>query len=139
MLLALAAAALLAAACGVRFSTPARTNDFFQSLTVTGEMRTGAPLTAAVAYQQDLPVGVDVQCEIRQGKRLIKPLGHDTVPAYPEGSPKLTPFPGNLSFDFTLDAPGDYKAECYASNDQDVYIIKTFTVRGPALTPAATP
>ncbi|MHB8516333.1 MAG: hypothetical protein ACYDCT_13240 [Dehalococcoidia bacterium] len=138
-LLALAAFALLAAACGVQFSTPARTNQFFQSLTVTGELRTGAPLTASLAYQQNLPVNIDVQCETRQGTRLIKPLGHDTIPQYPQGSPKLTPIPGNASFAFTVDAPGDYKAECYTPVDQDVYIIKTFTVRGPALTPTASP
>jgi hypothetical protein len=61
------------------------------------------------------------------------------VPQLPGGSPKATPFPGNVSFDFTVDAPGEYKAECYTPNDEDNVIIDVFTILGPAVTPAATP
>ena len=129
---------IVAGACGVQFSNPPKTHQLFQSLTITGVMRAGAPLTAALTYQQNLPIAIQVQCEIRQGKNLVKPIGAESVPQLPGGTPEQTPFPGNFSFDFTLDKPGSYKAECYAPDDQDVYIIKEFSI-GPALTPAAAP
>ena len=130
---------LFAGACGVQFSDPPKTHQVFQSLTISGQMRAGAPLTAALKYQQNLPVAIKVQCEIRQGSTLVKPIGIQTVAEQPGGSPKQTPVPGNFSFDFTLDRPGAYKAECYAPDDQDVYIIKEFSIAGPAVTPRATP
>ncbi len=121
-------AALLGAACGVAFSAPKRNRTLFQSLSVTGELRTGQPLTAALAYQQYLPIEIDVRCEVRQSKKLIKPIGQMKVPAYPNGSPTVTPFPGNISYDFTIDKAGDYFVECYTPSDKDNAIRYPFSV-----------
>ena len=109
-------------------------NEFFKSLTVTGELRAGSPLTAAVTYEQNNPIAVVIKCEIRQGKDLVKELGSESVPLLPGGGPKATPFPGNFSFDFTMEQPGTYKAECFTPADEDNYILKTFTI-GSAATP----
>lgn len=126
----LALCALLLAGCGVAFSDSTQhSREVLQSLKVTGVMRAGSPLTASLTYQQNLPVDVPVHCELRKGTQLVKPIGDTTVAAYPDGSPKLTPFPGNISFDFTVDAPGTYKAECFNPADQDTAIIREFTVR----------
>jgi hypothetical protein len=129
-ILALSLASLLLAGCGVAFSdsTP-HSREVLQSLKVSGDMHVGKPLTASLSYQQNLPVDVPIHCELRKGSSLVKAIGDTTVASYPGGSPKLTPFPGDISFDFTVDAPGTYKAECFVPTDQDAVIIREFTVR----------
>lgn len=112
--------------------------EFFKSLTITGDLAAGAPLTAAVGYDQNNPVPVVIKCEIRQGKNLVKELGGELAPELPLGGPKATPFPGNFSFDFVMEQPGTYKAECFTPADEDNYILKTFTI-GPAATPTPPP
>ena len=136
---ALSLAALLAAACGVAFSSPPRSNTLFQSLHITGRMTAGSPLTAAITYQQYLPVKIDVTCELWKNSKKVKQLGKDTVPELPGGSPKETPFPGNFSIDFTVDQPGTYAVKCYSTSDDDNAILASFTVgKGAEPTPAPT-
>lgn len=137
LLVALSLAAFLAAACGVAFSSPPRNNTLFQSLQVTGKMNAGAPLTAALTYQQYLPVKIDVTCELRQHNKKVKEIGKETVPELPGGSPKQTPFPGNYSFDFTVDQPGSYTVKCYTTSDEDNTIVRSFTVGKAVGTPTA--
>ncbi len=137
MLVALCIAAMMAGACGVAFSAPSRDHTLFQSLKVTGEMRPGATLTAALAYQQYLPITIDIRCELRQGTKLIKVVGQGVVPEDPGGTPKATPVAGAASYNFTVDAPGDYRITCYTPSDEDNTIVYGFTVRGAAVaTPA---
>jgi hypothetical protein len=125
----LAAASMLFTACGVKFSDPPSHNEFFQSLVITGAMRAGKPLTAAVAYQTTYNVPVKITCELRQGTTVIQPIGHDEIPAYLAGNPKATPVPGNFAYDFAVDDPGSYKLRCYTDLDKDNFITKAFTVR----------
>ena len=137
LVVTLSLAALLAAACGVAFSSPSRDNTLFQSLKVTGKMRAGSPLTAALTYQQYLPVRVDVTCELWQHGKKVKQIGKETVPELPGGSPKETPFPGNVSFDFSVDQAGSYAVKCYTTGDKDNAILASFAVGKAAET--ATP
>jgi hypothetical protein len=125
----LATIAMLCAGCGVAFTQAKDERAFFDSLTITGQGIAGAPLTAALAYRTNYPLAVEVTCELRQGKRTLSVLGSETVPAVPGGAPKATPLPGNFSFDFTVDAPGSYKVQCYTPADEDNFIEKPFTVR----------
>jgi hypothetical protein len=68
-------------------------------------------------------VPVVIKCEIRRGKDLVKELGDELAPELPLGGPKATPFPGNFSFDFVMEQPGTYKAECFTPADEDNYIL----------------
>ena len=120
---------MLVSACGVEFRSAPQGNDFFRTLKVSGRMEVGAPLTASLSYATYYPLTVDVTCEIRKGKELVKEIGSFTAPALPNGDPDQTPVPGNLSFDFTLDAAGAYKAECYNPLDEDSYIRKEFAIK----------
>ena len=124
---AMVCVAALAMACGVRFK-PKIGTEYFTSLTVEGEHRVGAPMSIVLAYDHNYPVDVQIQCEIRQGKNVVKPLGETTAAAIPNGGAKATPVAGEFRADFTVDAPGDYKAECFTPADEDNYIIKNFTV-----------
>jgi hypothetical protein len=65
---------------------------------------------------------------VLQSGELVKDIGGDIIPAYPDGNPDLTPFPGNFSFDFTMDAPGDYQLQCYTPRDEDNYIEEAFSI-----------
>ncbi len=115
-------------ACGVAFSDAPQGNEFWSALTVTGDHHVGQPLTAAVSYKQSYTIAVPIKCELRQSKNLVKPIGEATIPADPGGSPKATPFPGNFSFDFSVDAPGEYRVDCFTAADEDNFISKTFTI-----------
>jgi len=130
-------AALLLSGCGVKFSDGDPGTEFFKSLKVSGTTTAGAPLTLAVTYAQNNPVAVAVKCELRQGKTLIKPIGEGTVALLEGGGPKATPVAGNYSFDFVVDRPGSYRAECYTPADENNYIIREFTVRAAAASPAS--
>ena len=103
---------------------------------MSGTTIAGSPLTLALTYEQNNPVAVAVKCELRQGKTIVKPIGEQTVPLLAGGGPKATPVAGNYSFDFVVDQPGSYRAECYTPADENNYIIREFTVR-PAATPPA--
>ncbi len=124
----LSAATLLASACGVEFRPAPQGNEFFATLEVTGRMEPGAPLTASLQYETYYPVAVEVKCEIRTSKELVKEIGAFTAPALENGDPEATPIPGNFSFDFTIDDPGSYRAECYNPADDDSYIRDPFTI-----------
>lgn len=123
---------VLIAGCGVSFSSPPDGTEFFKSLTISGELTAGSPLTAAVEYEQNNPVLTEIQCEIRQDKTLVKAIGSEKAALHPLGGPTATAFPGNFSLDFSLDQPGTYKAECFTPADQDNFILKTFTIRPAA-------
>ncbi len=127
-------AALLLSGCGVKFTDAEPGTEFFKSLKVSGTPTAGSPLTLALTYEQNNPVAVVVTCELRQGKTLIEPIGEETVPLLAGGGPKATPVAGSYSFDFVVDRPGTYRAECYTPADEYNYIIREFTVR-----PAANP
>jgi hypothetical protein len=112
--------------CGVSFSSAPDGTEFFKSVTVSGELTAGAPLTAAVTYEQNNPVETTIKCEVRQGKNLVKEIGSAKAPLHPLGGPEATPFPGNFSFDFNVAEPGSYKLECFTPADEDNFIIKDF-------------
>ncbi len=112
--------------CGVSFSSAPDGTEFFKSLTVSGRMTAGAPLTAALTYEQNNPVATEIKCEVRQGKNLVKGIGSATAAFHPLGGPQATPFPGNFSFDFDIDKPGSYKLECFTPADEDNFILKNF-------------
>jgi hypothetical protein len=125
-------ATLILAGCGVDFSSGEPGTEFFKSLKVTGTPMAGAQMTMLLAYAQNYPVDVTVKCEVRQGKDLVKEVGSQIVPQLAGGGPKATPVTGTYSFDFTVDRPGAYKAECYTPADENNYIIREFSIRPAA-------
>ena len=137
-LVILVVASLLLAGCGIAFGEAKKGNEFFDSLDVTGDMRANEHLTAAVAMRQNYPVEVTVACELRQASEKVKDIGREVVPAFPNGSPELTPFPANFSFDFTVDEPGSYKVDCFTPLDDDNYIREEIVI-GPAAEATPTP
>lgn len=131
--LAAAASSLVLFGCGVAFGPAEERADFFESLEVTGdEMRAGAPLTVTVEYNQKYPVDVEVVCEIRRNKQLVQVIGERNVASLPGGGPEATPVVGTASFEFRLDDPGSYRAECYTPADEDNYIREQFRITGEA-------
>jgi hypothetical protein len=117
------------AGCGITFAGPDEGNDFFTALDVTGDKTAGSPMTAAVAFETFYPVPVDIVCELRQEKSLIGQIGVGQAPAIPgDLTPDDDRVPGNFSFNFTLDEPGDFKVECYTRDDEANFIIEEFTI-----------
>jgi hypothetical protein len=117
------------AGCGVDFSDGPEGNDFFTSVRVSGEHRTGTPLTVAVAYETFYPAEVEILCELRQGNTTLRELGRSFAPAIlPERGPDDDGVPGNFSIDFTIDEPGTFKVECYTPRDDANYVIKEFDI-----------
>jgi hypothetical protein len=126
------------AGCGVKLSDAPAGTEFFKSLTVTGDMRAGAPLTAAVGVAQHYEIDVAITCQLRQSKTVLKEIGSQTVPLLPAGGPKATPVATNYSFDFTVDAPGAYNVKCLTPSDEGNFIVKEFSIKpGVTPTPAA--
>jgi hypothetical protein len=141
-LLILAVTAPVLTACGIAFSDGPQGNDFFTSLRVSGDKTAGLPLTAAVAYETIYPAPIEIVCELRQGSTTLRELGRGMAPAVlPEREPEDDGVPGNFSIDFTVDAAGRYKVECFTPLDalkRDDgtlvplnYIIEEFSVSGP--------
>jgi hypothetical protein len=136
VLLPLILATLVLGGCGISFSNGNSGKEFFTSLNVIGTPVTRSPLTMVVAYAQNNPIDVAVKCELRQGQNVVKEVGAETVPQLANGGPQATPVAGTYTFDFTVDEPGTYKAECYTPADENNYIIRQFTVRpGASPTP----
>jgi hypothetical protein len=119
--------AVLLSGCGISFDEEEGT-EFFVSLRVSGAMVPNATLTAAVAYEQYYPIEVTFRCELVRDAKLLREIGLDTVPSHPAGGPEATPFPGNISFDFSVDEPGAYEIECYTPDDEDNIIDESFTI-----------
>jgi hypothetical protein len=136
MLAALLLATLVLGGCGVDFSNGESGTEFFKSLKVTGTPTAGARLTLVFGYAQNNPVDVAVKCELRQGKTLVKEIATQTVAQLAGGGPKATPVAGTYAFDFIVDQPGAYKAECFTPADENNFIIHEFTVRPGALSTA---
>lgn len=125
----------LLAGCGVKLSDTPSGTEFFKSLTVTGDMRAGAPLTAAVGIAQHYPVDVAVACQLRRSQSVLREIGSAKVPLIPGGGPKATPVATNYSFDFTVDQPGAYNVKCVTPSDENNFIVKEFSIK-PAATPS---
>lgn len=133
---ALVVSAVVLSSCGIAFGSAQKGNDFFKSIDVSGEMRTGETLTLAFSYGQKHPLAVPIKCELRQNKELVKDLGVTEAPEVPYGNPEATPLPGNYTFDFTVDAAGTYKVQCYTTQDEDNFIEEEITVeQGTSETP----
>jgi hypothetical protein len=127
-LAALTLIAALTSACGIAFSRD-EGNDFFLSLDVTGEKVAGAPLTAGVAYETFYPVPVEIVCELRQSSDLVGQIGVAEALAIPgDLTPDDERVPGNFSFDFTVEEPGEFKVECYTRLDEANFIVEEFTI-----------
>lgn len=137
LLLLLVIASALLAGCGVKFSDKPAGTEFFKSLTITGDMRAGAPLTAAVGIAQQYDIDVAIACQLRKSQTVLKQIGTERVPLIPGGGPKATPVAVNYSFDFTVDAPGTYNVKCLTPSDENNFILKQITIRPGTPTPPA--
>jgi hypothetical protein len=127
----------LAAACGVQFASPVVDDDFFTGIRVSGVEQTGAPMTVVFLYQTNYPNVVEVVCELLDSdQEVVKEIGRTTVPAFPNGNPDVTPMAGVSAFDFTVDAPGTFRVECYTPADEDNFVRDEIDVtQAPESTP----
>ena len=120
---------VLLSACGIAFGGAPEGNDFFVSFDVTGEKVAGRPLTAALTYETIYPFEVEIVCELREEKDLVREVARGRAAAVPEG---LTPdddrVAGDLVFDFVVDEPGDFHVECYTPLDEANFIIEGFEI-----------
>ena len=129
-LLALAAATLLLAGCGISLSNGGgASSELFSKLTVQGEAVAGSEMTLQVTYKQRYPVAVDVSCFLVDPGRSRRLLGRDTLPADPDTSPKPTPVASASTFRFRVQMPGSYAALCNTPLDPDNFISKKFRVK----------
>ena len=132
MIAALAMMCALLSGYGIAFGDAPKANDFFTTLEVTGDKRVGAPLTAAIAYETFYPTPIDIVCELRRGDETLWAIGRGQAPAVlPERTPDDDGVPGNFSADFEVDAPGEYKVECYTTQDDANYVVEEFSVGKP--------
>jgi hypothetical protein len=127
-LVALAAAALLLAGCGISLGGSA-SSEFFSKLSIEGEPVVGQEMTLEVTHEQRYPVAVEISCFLVQPGHSQRLLGRDTLPADPDTSPEPTPVADASSFRFLVQRPGRYLALCNTPLDPDNSISKEFRVR----------
>ncbi len=128
-LVALAAAALLLAGCGISLSNGGASSELFSKLSIQGDAVAGSEMSLQVTYKQRYPVAVDVSCFLVDPGRSRRLLGRDTLPADPDTSPKPTPVAGASTFRFRVQMPGSYVALCNTPLDPDNFISKKFRVK----------
>jgi hypothetical protein len=129
--LLLVAAASFVAGCGVRYSDPEPGTEFYESITISGDLTAGMAITVTVDITQTYPVEVESVCELRQNKVTLREIGRDVVPALVGGNPDATPPLSILTHDFTVDEPGTYVIECLTPKDEDNFIAKEIKVSEP--------
>jgi cAMP phosphodiesterase len=127
-LVALAAAALLLAGCGISLGGSA-SSELFAKLSIQGEPVAGSEMTLKVTEEQRYPVAVDISCFLVQPGRSRRLLGRDTLPANPDTSAEPTPVAGASTFRFRVQRPGRYLALCNTPLDPENFISKEFRVR----------
>ena len=76
---------------------------------------------------------MDVHCELRQDKKLVKVIGQGAVSGGPRADDrKQRPFPA-ASGTTTVDIAGNYHVTCYTPSDEDNTIVYGFTVHGAGI------
>jgi hypothetical protein len=121
----------LSAGCGIHFGSADEHTEPMTHLRITGTRRAGEELQVELAYSQTLPVSVEVECRLKQGKEVVQRIGAATVPANPEGNPEATPQVGTLSFPFRVEQPGEYKVVCLTVADEENKLSQVISI-GPA-------
>jgi hypothetical protein len=114
----------------VRYRDPEPGTEFYESLTIEGDLLVASPLTLVVEHTQTYPVEVESVCELRQNKQTLKEIGRTLVPALEGGSPESTPTTGEQRYEFTVETAGTYKVECLTPKDEDNFIAEEITVSG---------
>jgi hypothetical protein len=127
-LVALAAAALLLAGCGISLGGGA-SSELFSKLRIRGEPVVGGEMTLEVTHEQRYPVAVEISCFLVQPGRSRRLLGRDTLPANPDSSTEPTPAAGASTFRFRVQRQGRYVALCNTPLDPENFISKEFRVR----------
>ena len=116
------------AGCGIHFGSADEHTEPLAHLRVTGTRRAGEELQVELAYSQTLPVSVEVECRLKQGKEVVQRIGAATVPANPGGNPEATPVAGSLSFPFRVEQPGEYAVVCVTLADESNYLSQTISI-----------
>jgi hypothetical protein len=127
-LVALAAAVLLLAGCGISLGGGA-SSELFAKLRIEGEPVVGQEMTLEVSEEQRYPVAVEISCFLVEPGRSRRLLGRDTLPANPDTSVEPTPVAGASTFRFRVQRPGRYIALCNTPLDPDNFISKEFRVK----------
>jgi len=131
LLLSTGLLAPLWAGCGIHFGSADEHTEPLAHLRIAGTRRAGEELQVELAYSQTLPVPVEVECRLKQGKEVAQRIGAATVPANPGGNPEATPVAGSLSFPFRVEQPGEYTVMCLTLADETNYLSQTISI-GPA-------
>ena len=121
----------LSAGCGIHFGSADEHTEPLAHLRIAGTRRAGEELRVELAYSQTLPVAVEVECRLKQGKEVVQRIGAATIPANPGGNPEATPVAGTLSFPLRIDRPGEYTVVCVTLADESNELSQAISV-GPA-------
>jgi hypothetical protein len=117
ILLLLGAIAFLALGCGI--GTDEAYQEPLSKIRVTGTRAVGQEMRLELDYRQTYDVDVDVECDLKQGSKIIQQISYETVPANPNGRPDATPATGTLAFDFSVDKAGSYTVVCFTTKDTE--------------------
>jgi len=126
ILLFLGAIALLALGCGI--GTEAMRHEPLSKMRITGTRAVGQEMRLELDYRQTYAVGVDAECDLKQGSEVVQQIGYDTVPANPSGRPDTTPAVGTLSFSFRVEKAGSYLVVCFTTKDAENKLSAPLTV-----------
>ena len=85
----------LSAGCGIDFGSANEHTEPMTHLRVTGTRKAGEELRVELSYSQTLPVAVEVECRLKQGKEVVQRIGAAAIPANPGGNPGATPGGGS--------------------------------------------
>ncbi len=116
------------AGCGIEFGSGDQHREPLAHLQITGTRRAGEELQVELAYSQNLPAAVEVECRLKQDGEVVQKIGAATIPANPGGNPKATPETGSLSFPFRVEQPGEYKVVCLTVADENNKLSQTISI-----------
>ena len=138
-------------ACGITFEDEFQPTELFDTISLDGERVVGEDLTITVGLSNGYDVPVKVGCyyetEAVKGDRQLqgfisraKMIGETVLSPAPDGRPDRPDVPiQTLSFDFSVDQPGDYFVACVTPAASDNGLGIYFSVAGPRPDNAAAP
>jgi hypothetical protein len=131
-------------ACGVRILDPEPGTELFEDIDLSGSRTVNSELTLTLTLTQAYPVAVRVGCyyeiadkELTEAEKRLgfheraSPIGETVLrPAGPGSRPDDEVAPMDLTFNFSVPAPGKYFVACLTPAAAENGIGMTFTVRG---------
>ena len=137
---------VLAAGCGVDFSTEAQESEILKTLTISGDFAPGGALTLRLDYEQPYPTLINVSCDLLKGRsgkraeRLVANIMEKPLVVNDNGGPvpEATPIAESIEQEFSAPADaGSYEVNCYTVGEEDNDIERVITIEGAAANDAS--